>query len=329
MVDAFEALAEAVRTHRLGDLNDTRFLTLFVRLTQTALEQIPPHLLTLELCEVAVSVFPSALKFIPDQYRTANIIKLAVEADGDTIQYLPANQRKEYALMAIKSNPFAIQHIDNPSYELQKVAVSKNGMSLKFMRDIKPMIARLAISTTPESFVYAGQCLTPEDYITPLRVDGMLLRFIPKKLITKEMTLAAVEQNGLALQYLVPDMCPLEVCNKAIESDPRAIQWVVNTTKQQQLMAVKTDGLLIRFINCPDSDVKREAVMQNPRAVQYLDDEYYSLLAVALDGMTLQLVKTQTRPVCLCAIARNPDARVHVKIPLDQAPATASDSTSY
>ena len=73
----------------------------------------------------------------------------------------------------------------------------------------------------------------------------------------------------------------------------------------------------IKHIRVPTDTVKREAILQNPTAIRYVNGEYYALLAVAMNGLTLEYIREQTIPVCLSAVAQNPNARQFVKICVD------------
>ena len=51
---------------------------------------------------------------------------------------------------------------------------------------------------------------------------------------------------------------------KKLYNDPLYIRNIENPTKDEQIEAVKRNGMVIRFINNPSEDVKREAILNNP-----------------------------------------------------------------
>ncbi len=83
---------------------------------------------------------------------------------------------------------------------------------------------------------------------------------------------------------------------KKLYNDPLYIRNIENSTKDEQIEAVKRNGMVIRFINNPLDDVKREAILNNPLCIEYIEDlsEELAILAVQLLWNSIKYVKNLT-----------------------------------
>ncbi|MCC0726709.1 DUF4116 domain-containing protein [Clostridioides sp. ZZV14-6045] len=101
---------------------------------------------------------------------------------------------------------------------------------------------------------------------------------------TYDMCLEAVTQNGLLLED---------------------VRWdELNLTKEQiynlYIIAVRQDGLALRYIKNQTEEICMEAVKQDGRALKYVKNqtEEICIEAVKEDGLTLIEVKEQTDKIC-------------------------------
>ena len=103
--------------------------------------------------------------------------------------------------------------------------------------------------------------LTTEEFCLAMvqAAGGYALQFLPDKLKTEEIYLAAVKDFGTTLEF-VPDAMKTEVlCLAAVQKDGRALKFVPDALKTEALClaAVQQDGRALEFV--PDA-LKTEAL---------------------------------------------------------------------
>ena len=127
--------------------------------------------------------------------------KIVLEHCGRAIQYID-NPSKLFQIIAITRSPFAIQYIKNPSEELQKIAITKGTASaIKYISNPSEEIKKFAVETYPESVQYIKN---PSEEVQLLAVAkyGSMIYYIPEKIRTEKVKLAAVKRDPVAIQYI-------------------------------------------------------------------------------------------------------------------------------
>ncbi|CUO41543.1 hypothetical protein [Clostridium disporicum] len=86
---------------------------------------------------------------------------------------------------------------------------------------------------------------------------------------------------------------------KKLYNDPLYIRNIDNPTEDEQIEAVKRNGMVIKFINNPSNVVKREAILNNPLCIEYIEDlpEELAILAVQLLWNSIKYVKNLTNNI--------------------------------
>lgn len=126
---------------------------------------------------------------------------------------------------------------------------------------------------------------------------------------------------------------------KKLYNDPLYIKYIENPNEEEQIAAVKRNGMVIRFLNAPSDDVKREAILNNPLCIEYIEDlsEDLGILAVRLlwnsikyiknltdnimreavksKGWAIQFIENPSEEIKLLAVAKDFDAIKYIKNP--------------
>ena len=90
-----------------------------------------------------------------------------------------------------------------------------------------------------------------------------------------------------------------------------------NMSEQEQLEAVREDGLLIQYIDNPSEKVQIEAVSRNGLAIRYIDNpsEKVQLEAVSRDGLIIKYINNPSERVQLEAVSSNGLAIQYIENP--------------
>lgn len=137
---------------------------------------------------------------------------------------------------------------------------------------------------------------------------------------------------------------------KKLYNDPLYIKYIENPTEEEQIEAVKRNGMVIRFINNQSYNVKREAILNNPLCIEYIEDlpEELGILAVKLlwnsikyiknltdnimkeavksKGWAIQFIENPSEEIKLLAVAKDFDAIKYIKVPSEEVQIRAIES---
>lgn len=167
--------------------------------------------------------------------------------------YLYTQQTPDFSKRLVSQTPETIRYIkeENINYDIAKMAVSRNGILLKYIpkkianRDILELIAIkqnpgairysqqthknniLAVSISGFTIEYIKE-QTPEIALMAVKQNGGALQFVDKSLQTPELIAAALESNTEALQYVEPKFQTPELCGKYIKKYPNLIRYIEN-----------------------------------------------------------------------------------------------------
>ncbi len=89
-----------------------------------------------------------------------------------------------------------------------------------------------------------------QEAIERLRTDGKNLKRYAKQNITREMCLAAVQQNGWSLNYVPRRLRDVELCLAAVRQRGDALEFVPNELKDRVICqaAVQQDGRALQHV---------------------------------------------------------------------------------
>ena len=135
-------------------------------------------------------------------------------------------------LAAVQQDPYAIQHIKDPSIEVQLAAVKQNGRAILFIKDPSIEVQLAAIQQNPWAI---------EDIQNP----------------SEQMQMAAVQQDGEAIRWIKNPSEQVQMA--AVQQDGEAIQFIKDPSPQVQLAAVRQNVSAIQFIKDPSPEVQLAA----------------------------------------------------------------------
>ncbi|MGL5148991.1 MAG: hypothetical protein ACRC7N_00255 [Clostridium sp.] len=132
------------------------------------------------------------------------------------------------------------------------------------------------------------------------------------------------------------------ILNK-LRENPFGIENIENPSNEMKLIAVKSNGLAIRYIKGElGEDIKREAIISNPLCVEYINDLSEDLLVLAVKnlwnslkliknpsnrvieeavktkGWALQFVNEPWEELCVTAVKRDYDAIKYISNPSER-----------
>jgi hypothetical protein len=195
-------------------------------------------------------------------------------------------------------NGSSIQDIENPSLEVQLIAVSQNGLAIRYIDGPSEDVQLTAVEKNESAIKYIDNPIE-DAQLAAVQQDGMLIKVIMKKGIipSPEVKLAAVKQNYEAIQFINDPSEKIQLA--AIEKNIKALIHIANPTENAKLAALKKDGIAIRYMNNPSEEIQ--------------------LAAVETDGLVIGLISNKgiepSPKVKLTAVKSNPGAIKYIKNP--------------
>ena len=159
----------------------------------------------------------------------------------------------------VKENPMLLENIDNPSDEVIKAALKKNGVVIKFIKD-----QSYEMRSNPLSIEYM------ENLEEELQVLAVKLLWNSIKLIknpSNKVQEEAVKTKGWAIQYI--EEPSEELCFIAVENDYDSIKYIKNPKEKVQLKAVEKSWNAIKYIKEPTLEVRKKSIIQNEEAINF------------------------------------------------------------
>ena len=166
-----------------------------------------------------------------------------VRDDGLNIQHIK-NPSEEVQLEAVKHDGSAIQHIKNPSEAVQLEAVKQNGSAIRYIKNPSEVVQLEAV-----------------------KQNGSAIQYIKDP--SEKLKLEAAKNNGFALKYIKNPSEAVQLA--AVNQSGYTIQFIKNPSEAAQLAAVKQNWAFIQYIKDPSEDAQLEAVNQNPDAFKYIE----------------------------------------------------------
>lgn len=97
---------------------------------------------------------------------------------------------------------------------------------------------------------------------------------------------------------------PKEIVVPVLNFNPACIRYINNPSEYEQLIAVKKDGMVLRFIKTPSAEICRVAVIRNGEALKYVPSNLrnydFYLSIVSQNGSSLKIVPPNLRNYDLC-----------------------------
>ena len=123
-----------------------------------------------------------------------------------------------------------LQLIENPSEEIQKLAVQQDEYNIKFIENPSYELQKLAVQQ-----------------------NGAVIRYIENP--SYELQKLAVQENGYAIEYI--ENPSEEIQKLAVQQDGYAIYYIENPSEEVQKIAVKQNINIYKYINNPYPSVTK------------------------------------------------------------------------
>lgn len=281
------------------------------------INNIPPNLLTFNMCKRSLSFNGNGIKFIinNDFYKKLSKIKqkelinIAINKNGNAISCVPREFINKKLLMdAIYSYPNSILIETIPAKLKTKI------------------LWELAIILNSDLFVYA-----PKTFINKKMIfkcfdnNKKIIKYIKNNLpYYKKFAFIAIKTDTYLIRYIDKELPYYEeLCKLAIKNNPDVIRYIDNTYYNYYNLCIYSlnyCGLAINDINrhIVDYNLCKIAIQQNPLAIQYIINNYNGLLknelcelACSKNGLILEIIpkKFKTEKLCKMAIKQNPLAK--------------------
>jgi len=164
-------------------------------------------------------------------------------------------------------DPYYIKNIDNPSEEIQLVAVNKNGILLKFIKSPSVKVQWEALKNNVWAIEYIENPLE-EMCILAVESAWNTLKFIKNP--SENVLIKAVGSKGWSLQFVKNPS--LELQRIATIKDWDSIKYISSPLEEIQLLAVDSYYGALSFIKEPTLRVKRKAITINAEAINFLKE---------------------------------------------------------
>ena len=183
-------------------------------------------------------------------------MEISIDENPSNLQYYYAVLPEEKLLAAVIKDAYSIQYIQDPSEELQMVAVNNYGDSIQYI-------------TNPSE----------EVQLAAVKQNGLVITYILDKGIklSNEVQMAAVKEDATAfvrmvLRGVVPSS---EVVIEALKHNPKLIKYANTKSEEIQMELLKHNPKLLVNVN-PQSENVQMALVR--KAAELHDYEYVSYL---------------------------------------------------
>jgi hypothetical protein len=207
------------------------------------------------------------------------LLALIDECGGHIIRYMNGpdgivrNISERVQEMVIKTDPWTIDCLENPSEKLQLEA----------------------LINAPH---FANKYVSENVKISYVKMNGLNIQNIQNfKESSEKLRLAAVTQNAEAIRFIKDPSEELQLA--AVTQNAEAIRFIKDPSEEVQLTAVRGDYCALDHIKSPTEAVKLEVVTQDGMEIQYIRDpsEGIQLAAVKNNRMAIMYILAPSEKV--------------------------------
>jgi hypothetical protein len=170
---------------------------------------------------------------------------------GNAVPKVSGGSKEERdTIQSILDNPASIGDYENPSPELQLIAVSQQGDVLKYIKNPSSKVQMTAVNDDGWAIEYVNNP-SPEVQLAAVKQNGRVIAYINNP--SPELQMIAVKQSGIAIEYIKNPSPELQMA--AIKRYAANIRHIKNPSPEVQLAAVKKFAEAIKFIKNPSPEV--------------------------------------------------------------------------
>jgi hypothetical protein len=175
----------------------------------------------------------------------------------------------------VTDRPLLIAHIQarHLTYEVCHAAIRKWPEAVRYTDKVHPELSIIAIRKNPYLIEFTRE--TPELCLAAVNLNTGVIQKLLCSSCTLEVRLAAVIQNPDTLEVVLRKTCHHpEVSLAAVSRKGLLLKHVPvdQHTEYLCLVAVRQNGLAMKYVRNPTLPILMAAVTQNPLALQYISD---------------------------------------------------------
>lgn len=198
-------------------------------------------------------------------YQNPSAYFIVLRSNGQVLQHIP-NPTEEMQRVGVNQDGLALQYLPDPSESVQRTAVRSNVEALQFITDPSEAVLRDALASESHGLSYTPK--TPWRYVmnrTRRPTDALILQAIAKW--TDEDT----DRGPEWLAAVRPDLSPeiaMAVAEAVGRFRPGAPEAVV-------LAALRRDGMALRDVETQTPELVRAAVSSDASALALVSDALF------------------------------------------------------
>lgn len=196
-----------------------------------------------DFCISAVKQKWQAIKYV--KVMTPNVCKQYVKIEGQTIYFTP--QTDELCELAVTQNGMALKFINNKTNKINLIAVRENGLALQHVSVQTEEICMVAIEQNPDAYQYV-YIQTNKLSCLAVQKDYTQLQHVYAK--THSVCKCAIQQNVKALIYMDQDEQTDELCDLAVRIDGLALQYIHNKNFHICNVAITQNRNALKYVSC-------------------------------------------------------------------------------
>jgi hypothetical protein len=126
--------------------------------------------------------------------------------------------------------------------------------------------------------------------------------------IGQQKCMIAIEKGSLSLQHVDKQMQTEIICLLAVKRDGMSLKYVQEQTESICLAAVRKNGQALRYVEEQTKEICKEAVREDGWALKYVGNQTLDICLAAIyqEATALKFVRDQTEEICLAAVTVNP-----------------------
>jgi hypothetical protein len=245
---------------------------------------------------------------LPEKY-----IDYSVMINQNNVKYVK-NVSYDVLLEVVKYDGYYIRYIANPSDELKLAAIQNYPGCIKFLKNVTLDMYKLAVECNPHCIKFLKKP-TEDMMLAAVKEDGLLLRYIKNP--TKAVQLAAIRNNGQSLTYVenpTNDMLlaaakhynhngPIilkhknlidnKLLKKLVKISPEIVVAFPDADENIKMIAIKKRPTLIKYIENPSIELKKEAIRQNFQVIVDIKPQTAELqiLAMSISQLAIDFIR--------------------------------------
>lgn len=215
----------------------------------------------------------------------------------------------------VNANPKAIQFIEHPDLSVQQWIARYHKDLAGFIKDPNPEIYNDLVRAEPRAILNFPD--VPEStWMLAVRGNGLLLKYCPHP--TKDIVLAAVQNNGIAIQFAGNLQNDPEIQKAAVEQTPLALKHIQNPTEEVTILAAGKDIDSINKDTILPIETQRTLVEKDPANILNFKekaDPSVVLLALEKKGSLIRNFRNASHEMQLAAVRQDGLAIRHIRNP--------------